>query len=393
MKDSLLVFGGGILQLSIINKAKELGYLTVVIDPDTKAFSKKNADVFIEVKGDDFQKTMDIAIKYNVKGIITSATDHPILMMCNIASELNLSFPSFSSCETLLNKGKFKTFLKENNLPHAKGYVSFMGDIINEKDFIFPVIIKPTINSGSRGVIKCDDYINLQNSIHETLTFSKDNSFIIEEFIEGDEISVEAIVFKNKVNIIQITDKIVTPPPYNVELGHIQPSKYFTKFEKIETLLQKIVDLTGLNNCAIHPELKIYKDKITIIEIGPRLGGDCITSKLVPLSTGINIEELVINMAVNKNLSYKIDNKASFISYLNFPVNKVVKGTISELELIKVFPEVIEFNHNLLIGETIKPITNSLNRYGYYIAQSDNVELIKKISNKINDYIIKRFLN
>jgi hypothetical protein len=80
------------------------------------AVAKEIADVFICVAGDDFEKTIEIAQKYSVKGLITAATDHPILMMCRVADELNLSFPSYNSCETLLDKGKFKFFLKRTIL-------------------------------------------------------------------------------------------------------------------------------------------------------------------------------------------------------------------------------------------------------------------------------------
>lgn len=391
MIDSLLIFGGGELQLSLIRKAKELGYKTIVIDPDFNAVAKKISDVFEVVHGNDFQKTLEIAKKYKVKGLVTTSTDHPILMMCKIVSELNLPFPSYASCEILLDKGLFKSFLNKHNLLHAQGTVFCKGDKIKETDFSYPLIVKPVKSSGSRGVIKCEKKKNLISSIKETLKFCNDDRFIIEEFIKGDEISVEAIVYENKLNIIQITDKIVSAPPYNVELGHLQPSKYCSRIEEIKSLLQKIVDFSGINNCAIHPELKINDDRIVVIEIGPRLGGDYITAKLVPLSTGINMEEIVIKIATNNKFSYKNINKASLISYLNFPVNEIIKNSLSEKELVKVFPEVIEFVHYLKAGDSVRPITNSLNRYGHYIIQANNVASIKKLVSEINEYILKRF--
>lgn len=393
MIDSLLIFSGGELQLSLIRKAKELGYKTIVIDPDFNAVAKNISDVFEVVAGNDFQKTLEIATKYKVKGLVTTSTDHPILMMCKIATELNLPFPSYDSCEILLDKGLFKSFLNKHNLLHAQGAVFCKDDKINETDFNYPLIVKPVKNSGSRGVVKCEKKDNLINLIKETLIFCNDNRFIIEEFIAGDEISVEALVYENQVHIIQITDKVVSTPPFNVELGHLQPSKYCSRIEEIKSLLQKIVDFFGINNCAIHPELKINDDRIFVIEIGPRLGGDYITAKLVPLSTGINMEELVIKIATNSNFSYKKINRASLISYLNFPINEIVKNSLSERELVQVFPEVTEFVHNLKVGDPIRPITNSLNRYGHYIIQANNVASIKKLVSEINEYILKRFFD
>lgn len=92
MISSLLIFGGGPLQLSIIGVAKEMGFNTIVIDPDPIAPGKEIAHEFYAIEGNDFEGTLEIAKKHNVRGIVTAATDKPILMMCNIAKELNLPF-------------------------------------------------------------------------------------------------------------------------------------------------------------------------------------------------------------------------------------------------------------------------------------------------------------
>lgn len=380
MPDSILVFGGGVLQLSIVDRARRMGYRTIVIDPNPHAIAKESADQFIVVDGNDFEKTKLICLEYNVKGIVTAATDNPILMMCRIAHDLNLTFPSFDSCDTLLDKGKFKTFLRKYGLPHANGYIYNNLNAVDPSRFIYPVIVKPVRNSGSRGVLKCELSERLYDTISETLQFCKDGRFIVEEYIVGDEISVEAIVIGGKVQIIQITDKIVTLPPYNVELGHIQPSKFLYLIEPIHNLLQEIVDRTGLNNCAIHPELKIKNDQITIIEIGPRLGGDYITSHLVPLSTGVNIEDAVIKIATNQSVIVDSNSCASMVSYLNLPIGTSIISLISELELKVRFPELVEFKLDLDLGDIVHPITNSLNRYGYFILRGSSCEslLIKR---------------
>lgn len=392
MKDSILVFGGGPLQLSLINRSKMMGYRTIVLDPDANAPGSKISDLFFQVAGDDYNKTLEIAIDNNIKGIVTSSTDNPILIMCRIAEELNLPFPSFESCEIVLNKSKFKKFLIRNNIPHAKGN-EFNGSINSNMSFSFPVIIKPIMNSGSRGVIKCDKVEDLQLAINETLKYCINKKYLIEEFIQGDEISVEALVQKNKVHILQITDKIITPPPYNVELIHIQPSKYEYLKPDIEQLLQTIVDKTGLNNCALHPELKISGNNITIIEIGPRLGGDFITSHLVPLSTGINMEEQLIKIALGFDVDYKSFRKSALISYLNFPVGKKVIKKILNQEIKANFPNIKEFCFELNVGEITRQITNSLNRYGHFVISGNNSKTLLEQRDKIIRFLENQILN
>lgn len=393
MENSILIFGGGELQISIIKKAKLLGYKTIVLDPNPNAPGKNYCHEFYDIKGDDFEGTIRIANRYKIKGVITAATDHPILMMCRIAETLNLPFPSFYSCETLLNKAKFKEFLKANKINHAKGGVFSSTEKIDKSKFSFPLILKPIINSGSRGVLKCEKIEDFEKSISECSKFCRDGQLIIEEFIGGDEISIEAFVVKNKVQIVQITDKIITQPPYNVELGHIQPSKYCNIKKEIEIVLQKIVDILNLDNCVLHPEMKINDGKLTIIEIGPRLGGDNITSLLVPLSTGIDMEALQINISTGKEINLNFHNNCSLISFLNFSVNKKVKSQISLDELRLIFPDIVDFQTSLKKNDTIKSITNSLNRYGYFVIRNESMQNLIQRERLIMEFMSEKFLN
>lgn len=393
MQDNILVFGGGPLQASIISRAKAMGYRAVVIDPDINASAKDLADVFIPVAGNDFETTLQIAKDYAVKGIVTAATDKPILMMCRIADELGLAFPSYNSCETVLDKGKFKDFLRENKLPHAKGGVYTREAEINAENFTYPVIVKPVMNSGSRGVLLCERADKLEDTINESIKNAENGHFIIEEYIKGEEISVEALVQNRKLNILQITDKIVSPPPYNVEMGHIQPSKYTYLKKEIHEILQEVINKCGLNDCALHPEMKIQDGKITLIEIGPRLGGDFITSHLVPLSTGINMEEQMIRVSTGLPIVAKQESKASLVSYLNFPIGTEVRRLINEKELKNLFPEVQYFSTILKIDDTIKRITNSLNRYGQFVLVGENIKRIIQKKEEIEKFLQKRMFN
>ena len=390
MINNLLIFGGGLLQISIISLAKETGFNTIVIDVDPNAPGREIANQFYVVAGDDFERTHDIAKKYNVKGIVTSATDKPILMMCKIAKELKLPFPSFKSCDTLLDKYKFKEFLRSNNLPHAKGILVKGNNLPNQIDISCPLIVKPVMNSGSRGVIKVENLEELPKAIAETLKHSKDERFLIEEYVEGDEISIEALVQHGIVHLVQITDKIVSEPPYNVELGHIQPSKYLYLKEKIKDILQIIVDKTGLNNCALHSEFKIKEDNIKIIEIGPRLGGDFITSDLVKISTSVNIEKLLIDIATGQEIEILAKNLASIVSFFSFTDGLILKNELEIDELKANFPNVMNVQFDLKKCEKIPIISNSLDRYGSVILKGFSYEQLIVDIQRIESYLRKK---
>lgn len=389
-RECLLVFGGGPLQLSIINNAKGLGFFVIVIDPDAHAIGRAVADKFFHVEGDDFKRTLQIAKEYEVRGIVTAATDKPLLMMARIAETLALNFPSYESILNTIDKAHLKKTLLENGLNCAKGDKYTLLNIPKATKINYPVILKPTTNSGSRGVVLCKSQSDYEKATEEA--FSESNGeILIEEFIEGNEISVEALVYNEKVQILQITDKVTTPPPYNVEIGQIQPSIYKNQyFSLIQDYLQKLIESLKLNNCALHPEFKINKKGIFLIEMGPRLGGDFITSHLVPLSTGINMEKALIKIATNMSFDItETKNRASLINYFTFPVGTVVKQNISVNEYYTRYPDIKLIETTLKKGDKICKITNSLNRYGHFIIEATNIDDIIKTAKEISENIYK----
>ena len=365
--DSILVFGAGELQCSLINTVKRMGFRAVVIDPDPKAEGAKLGDVFISIAGDDYEGTRSIALEHNVIALVTAATDNPLPLMAKLAEELGLRFPSYESVMAVLDKGRFKKLLLENNIPCAKGKSYSIDELPDYDSLEYPVIIKPNKNSGSRGVVKCNNREELEAELLSVKQFCRDGKYIIEQYIEGDEISVEGLLINGKLEIIQITDKILGPPPYNVEMGHIQPSTYWPRKAEIQDLLQRIISISGLNHCAVHPELKINERGIYIIEIGPRLGGDFITSDLVPLSTGIDIEQEMVHMLLGKNVQLIRDDNAAMIKYFALPEGTVVTKKFDENRVKKLFPSVHKAKFYLDKGEIARSVSNSLNRHGYCI--------------------------
>lgn len=370
---NLLVFGGGDLQVSIICNAKELGYYVIVIDPNGNAIGKSIADKFIKVAGNDFEKTLEIAKEYKVKGIVTAATDKPLLMMARIAEAMNFTFPSYRSIENSINKALLKNVLISNGFACAKGDKFTREDLPVPDSIAYPVIIKPISSSGSRGVVLCETPEDFARSADEAFLESKDE-ILIEEYLDGDEISVEALVYNKKVRIIQVTDKVITKPPYNVEVGQIQPSIYKEKYlEPMQDYLQKLIEVLELDNCAIHPEFIITKRGLFLVEIGPRLGGDFITSHLVPLSTGINMEKTLIQIATKEEVEIdESKSQAAMVQFFNFPEGQVVKKDVDINYFYAKYPKLVLLESSLRKGEKVKRISNSLNRYGHFILRSND---------------------
>lgn len=393
-KQSILIFGVGPLQKSLIIQCKLKGLFTVGIDPMEDASCKNDVDAFEVVDGQNFEKTIEIAKRYNVSGIITAATDKPLIMMARVADRLNLPFFSVETADWSTDKLLMKQKFMEAEIPCAKGFLLNNVCELESIKIDYPVIVKPRDNSGSRGVIYCKNLQEVEQAVQEALQFTKKGSVLLEEFIEGKEYSVEGIHYKGDSHIIQITEKITTAFPYNVELGHIQPADIPADQKKeILLLVSNTAKALGFTNCASHTEIKINQQGIFVIETSPRLGGDYITSHLVPLSSGINIEELLISVSLGLPLVYKQKSNASLVSYLNFPIDTIVNKLISEEELKRIFPDVKYFSTTLRIDDTIKKITNSLNRYGQFILVGDNIKTLLHQKEEIDRFLQKIMFN
>lgn len=389
MNKSILIFGAAKLQRSIIEQANKMGLFTIGIDPDENAECKGILNAFEKIGGNDFEKTIEIAQKYNISGIVTAATDKPLVMMAKVAEYLKLPFFSLQTATNSTDKLLMKDIFRNNNIPCAKGFIVENIDELIEINY--PVIVKPRDNSGSRGVIYCKDKNEIAKAINEAMQFTKNNNVLIEEFIEGKEYSVESVHFQNETKVIQFTEKITTSLPYNVELGHNQPA-YLSSSEKthIEYLISEIAQALGFVNCASHTELKINERGIFIIETSPRLGGDYITSHLVPLSTGINIENILLQIAVGFLPEVnEFKNNYSIIRFLNFNTGKIKSLNLPDSPCL--FWDAEHFSIDIKEGDNVPEIKNSLNRYGDVIFQSDTVSnvnykldsFLKDIENRV----------
>lgn len=392
---SILIFGTGPLQQSLIERCKLKGLFTVGIDPNPDAECKKSVDAFKVVAGDDFETTVAVAQKYNISGVITAATDKPLVMMARVAEKLHLPFFSvetaLNSTDKLLMKNKFI----DAGLPCAKGYVINNARELAELNVTYPVIVKPRDNSGSRGVIYCENHTSAAVALEEALSYTKKGNVLIEEFIEGQEYSIEGIHYNGEHHLIQFTEKTTTDFPYNVEIAHVQPANISPQQQnKIKELITQIGKTLGFENCASHTELKINSRGIYIIETSPRLGGDFISSTLIPLSTGINMEDNLINIStISSELSNELQicfHKFSGVVFFQLPVGYIRGiGQIDEIKKIKGFHT---YNFDLVEGQRIPIIKNSIDRYGYSIFQTDERDDLFKSMTKCNEIFAKEIL-
>ena len=348
----LAILGASYLQKPLVEKAIELGIETHCFAWDNKdAICKDISHYFYPISVLEKELILKKCEEINIDGITTIATDICVPTICFVAEKMNLIANSYLSGIISTNKAKMREafFLNDVNSPKSIALCKFNSE--DFKGFEFPLIVKPTDRSGSRGVVKVYDFNELEIGIKMALEQSTEKRVVVEEFISGIEVSVESISWRGEHYILAITDKITTGEPYFVELAHHQPSQLAECFKVsiiAETL--KALDALKIKFGASHSEFKIFNNgSIVAIEVGARMGGDFIGSHLVQLSTGYDFLKGVINVSLNefsrpqlkiKNFSgvYFLSKETEYLlSYFNkkniFDVEKNLQNT--ELSYIK----------------------------------------------------------
>ena len=288
MQKKMMILGASALQVPAIKKAKELGYQIILVDYDENAVGFALADVKLVVSTLDQEEVYRQALLYEPDVVITSTSDGPVRTAAYVNEKLgkrpDLSYEN-SLCATI--KSNMRERLQKCGVPIPEFYAA-----ADFEDFSRAVdrldgrcIVKPADNAGSRGVVLLDakkaemepeDFHAVKERVYR---YSRENS-------RGGTV----MVVEGEPHILAITDKYITPPPYFVELAHCEPSRLDAEVQdQIGEVAAQAVRAVGIENAPAHVEIKVTKNGPKIVELAARLGGDFITSRLVPLSTGIDM--------------------------------------------------------------------------------------------------------
>ena len=392
MQKRLLVLAAGILQVPVIKKAKEIGYYVIAADGDSNAVGLQLADKAICANITDEEVMLKIAREQHIDGVIHPCSEVSMNVMGRINDELGLAGITKEQAIRATNKHLMRNAFEKGNAPSPMSILTKSAEdawIHLQNDLSTNGILKPSRNSGSRGIAKVsrnmdkEDFVKAYNI---ALNESRDKSVLIEQFIDGPEFSIEIIVWNSEVNVLTVTDKKTTGAPHFVELGHNQPSCYSKEdVETLKTAAVAGVKALGVNNCACHAEAKLMDGKAYLMEIGARLGGDFISTELTHLSTGIDMVAAAIDVALGMepDLSIKEEPKGACIRYFCPKAGKLVSVTNTE---VLNDPRVYKKEIYVRKGDIIPEFTSSLSRSGHVIViEKTPQEAVKLAENLIHE--------
>jgi len=377
MQKKLLVLAAGILQVPVIKKAKEMGIYVIAADCDANAVGLQYADKAVVVNITSEEEMLCVAREEQIDGVIHSCSEVSMSVMGRINDELGLSGITKKQAIQSTNKNLMREAFEKGGAPSPKSMCFENAEVALAafyKDFKCDCILKPSRNSGSRGVAKISSNVNIDEFVRLfeiAKVNSRDHTVMLEQFIDGPEFSIEIIVWDSNVNVLTVTDKKTTGAPHFVELGHSQPSCFFeSDIDKLKAAAVAGVKALGVNNCACHAEAKLMNGKVFLMEIGARLGGDFISTELTHISTGIDMVAAAINCAlgVKPCLEPSAKKRSVCIRYFCPKPGKLI--AISNTEILNA-TYVYQWDIYCKEGDLIPKLTSSLCRSGHVIVTDE----------------------
>lgn len=385
----LFIIGASVLQLPAIKKAKEMGLYVGVADYNPEAVGIKYADEFFEVSTIDENGIYQAAKAFGADGIMTLATDMPMRSVAFATKKLGLVGISYETAIKATDKGEMIKAFEEAGVEHPWYFIlKTPDDLCSVADKItYPCISKPLDNAGSKGVMLINNSEELSAAVKYSSQNGRRGGVIVEEYLKGSEVSVEVMVVDGTPHILQVTDKLTTGAPHFVEMGHSQPSRLGDKnVDAIKDLASRAVRSVGIDKGPAHVEIMLTEKGPRMIELGARMGGDCITTHLVPLSTGIDMIKATINTSLGETVDIKEKfKKGSAIRFFNLP-----HGTLCGIngnDRAEALDGIREVTFTKNVGDTVGEIGSSGDRAGFVIAQSDDAEAAVEICEKACELI------
>ena len=363
-KKRIAIIGANEAINKLILKAKSLDFETHVFAWECGAPGELTADFFYPISIDKKEEIAEKCKEIGVHGVVSVTSDFAVNTVNYVARTNGLIGNSEKTDLLARNKYMMRKALKDAGLYvpwFIKADRNF--DYTDIEKYHYPLIVKPVDRWSSKGVTRINSGSDFRSAVEYAVRESLNQEAIVEEFMDGEEYSCECICYDYNYYVLAFTKKMTTGFPHYVETGHIQPADLDEKQKKmIREKIFNALRALDIRYGAAHAEFKIMENgEIGVIEIGARMGGDCIGTDLVELSTGYDYLKMVLDVACGNAPDFKKSKH-----WMNARVDYVLNDDDYDLymKLKKEGNIIASHDINKDFGEEIK---DSSLRHGYYI--------------------------
>lgn len=376
-----LVLAGGFPQIALIEELKRRGYVTVLADWYENPVARKHADIFYQVSTLDVEAIRETAIKEKVDFLITACTDQALLTVAKVSEDLNL--PCYIDYQTALkvtNKSYMKKVFAAHEIPTARFHV--MGEL-NETmlaDLEYPLIVKPVDCNSSKGVKKAYNIEELRAAFADAVRMSRTKTAIVEEFIDGPEMSVDVYIENGKATVLSVTnsEKIAADDKFVIFRAKYPAVTNEEILIQIHETAQKIADAFHLTDSPMLVQMITDGRRIFVLEFSARTGGG-VKYQLIKRISGFDVIGAVVDLTEGKKPHVKIQPAES--RYISNEFIYCYPGIFDHLDGFEELKKEGVLTDYFLFkwkGAEFDGVENSGDRIAGFTIQADTVDEINR---------------
>lgn len=373
---TIMFLGAGEEQCEAIDIALDLRLKVVAVDGNLNAPGLKVAHIGINADIKDVEAMIEIGEKYKIDGVMTHAVEIP-QVVAKVAKALNLPGLDPEVAERATNKLKRIKCLTEKGVPCPRFETAKTVEEAKRKaeEIGFPVVFKPIDSAGARGIIKVNNKDEVKSALDHTLNYTPQNIILIEEYLEGKELSTESIIY-DKIYTVAFADRNYDKErfePFFIEdSGEMPTSLSKDETKKVTQTVDVAIRTLGIDWGVAKGDVIIDNGEVKIIEMAARTSGGRFCSLKVPLSTGINTLRPLILMTVGLNPDLN-DLKPKFSRGIAERFIFPEPGKITEIRGVDEARRIegiyrVHLNEDIKIGGKIGKVTDHTMRKGYVVA-------------------------
>ena len=385
-----LVLCGGIPQIALIKELKSRGITTILADMNEKVRARECADKFYPVSVLDVDAVRQVAIDEKVDFIMTVCADQVLQVVAQIAEELGLPwYIDFQTAENVSEKSYMKKIFWENGIPTSSYVIMDQLDEDRIRHLRYPLIVKPVDAYSSRGVRKVTTAEELREAFNVAVRISRTKTAVVEEFVEGSEITVDVYVEEGKAHVLCLSSlyKIGEGGKFVINRSRI-PACVSPEIEaKIAEVAQKIADAFGLKNTPMLIQLISTGEDIAVVEFCARTGGG-IKFLMIRKISGFDVVKAVTDLTLGIKPHVGQIKKADRLT-----VNEFVYCKPGEFLRAEGFEElladgiIVEYSIFKTPGTRFGEIVGSGDRLAYFSVEAEDVTELNRKHTLANERI------
>ena len=322
-----------------------------------------------------------------------------------IAQRLGLPFNSVESASAARNKHVMRTLLGRAGVPEPRFQLfSFDDDPTTVAGQVpYPCVVKPTVLSASRGVIRADDPAGFVAAFRrlEAILRSPEVSalggetrqVLVESFIPGEEVALEGLLVNGELRVLALFDKPdPLDGPFFEETIYVTPSRLPGETQAgIAACTARAADALGLSHGPVHAELRVNENGPWIIEIAARsIGGLC--SRTLRFGTGMSLEELILRHALGMEIaSFERERQPAGVMMIPIPRGGVLEEVRGQVEALAV-AGIEEIAITAHLGQELVPLPEGWQYLGFIFARAgtpESVEVALREAHRRLEFVIR----